>query len=71
MGDKVSAIKAMKKAGIPCVPGSDGPLSNDSKQLMKTAKEIGYPVIIKATGGGGGRGMRVVYSEATLLKSIT
>ena len=71
MGDKVLAIKAMKKAGIPCVPGSDGPLGDDSKQLMKTAKEIGYPVIIKATGGGGGRGMRVVYSEATLLKSIT
>ena len=71
MGDKVSAIKAMKKAGIPCVPGSDGPLGDDSKQLMKTAKEIGYPVIIKAAGGGGGRGMRVVYSEATLLKSIT
>ena len=71
MGDKVSAIKVMKKAGIPCVPGSDGPLGDDSKQLMKTAKEIGYPVIIKAAGGGGGRGMRVVYSEATLLKSIT
>jgi len=71
MGDKVSAIKAMKKAGIPCVPGSDGPLGDDSKQLMKTAKEIGYAVIIKAAGGGGGRGMRVVYSEATLLKSIT
>ena len=71
MGDKVLAIKAMKKAGIPCVPGSDGPLGDDSKQLMKTAKEIGYPVIIKAAGGGGGRGMRVVYSEATLLKSIT
>ena len=71
MGDKVSAIKAMKKAGIPCVPGSDGPLGDDSKKLMKTAKEIGYPVIIKAAGGGGGRGMRVVYSEATLLKSIT
>ena len=71
MGDKVSAIKAMKKAGIPCVPGSDGPLGDDSKQLMKTAKEIGYPIIIKAAGGGGGRGMRVVYSEATLLKSIT
>jgi len=65
------AIKAMKKAGIPCVPGSDGPLGDDSKQLMKTAKEIGYPIIIKAAGGGGGRGMRVVYSEATLLKSIT
>tara|TARA_Y100000782_G_scaffold102047_1_gene118192 strand:- start:939 stop:2282 length:1344 start_codon:yes stop_codon:yes gene_type:complete len=71
MGDKVSAIKVMKKAGISCVPGSDGPLGDDSKQLMKTAKEIGYPVIIKAAGGGGGRGMRVVYSEATLLKSIT
>ena len=71
MGDKVSAIKVMKKAGILCVPGSDGPLGDDSKQLMKTAKEIGYPVIIKAAGGGGGRGMRVVYSEATLLKSIT
>ena len=71
MGDKVLAIKAMKKAGIPCVPGSDGPLGDDSKQLMKTAKEIGYPIIIKAAGGGGGRGMRVVYSEATLLKSIT
>ncbi len=71
MGDKVSAIKVMKKVGIPCVPGSDGPLGDDSKQLMKTAKEIGYPVIIKAAGGGGGRGMRVVYSEATLLKSIT
>ena len=70
MGDKVSAIKVMKKAGISCVPGSDGPLGDDSKQLMKTAKEIGYPVIIKAAGGGGGRGMRVVYSEATLLKSI-
>ena len=71
MGDKVSAIKVMKKAAISCVPGSDGPLGDDSKQLMKTAKEIGYPVIIKAAGGGGGRGMRVVYSEATLLKSIT
>ena len=71
MGDKISAIKVMKKAGISCVPGSDGPLGDDSKQLMKTAKEIGYPVIIKAAGGGGGRGMRVVYSEATLLKSIT
>ena len=70
MGDKISAIKVMKKAGISCVPGSDGPLGDDSKQLMKTAKEIGYPVIIKAAGGGGGRGMRVVYSEATLLKSI-
>ena len=71
MGDKVSAIRVMKKAGIPCVPGSDGPLSDDPKKLMETAKEIGYPVIIKAAGGGGGRGMRVVRSEAALLKSIS
>jgi len=71
MGDKVSAIKAMKKAGIPCVPGSDGPLGDDPTILKKTAKEIGYPVIIKAAGGGGGRGMRVVHSEASLIKSIT
>jgi acetyl-CoA carboxylase biotin carboxylase subunit len=71
MGDKVSAIRAMKKAGIPCVPGSDGPLGDDPVKLKKTAKEIGYPIIIKASGGGGGRGMRVVHSEASLLKSIT
>ena len=71
MGDKVSAIKAMKKAGILCVPGSDGPLSDDQAKLKQTAKEIGYPVIIKASGGGGGRGMRVVHSEASLIKSIT
>lgn len=71
MGDKVSAIKAMKKAGIPCVPGSDGPLGDDPVKLKKTAKEIGYPIIIKASGGGGGRGMRVVHSEASLLKSVT
>ena len=71
MGDKVSAIRAMKKAGIPCVPGSDGPLGDDQAILKKTAKEIGYPVIIKAAGGGGGRGMRVVHSEASLIKSIT
>lgn len=71
MGDKVSAIKAMKEAGIPCVPGSDGPLGDDAAKLKKTAKEIGYPVIIKAAGGGGGRGMRVVHSEASLLKSIS
>ncbi len=70
MGDKVSAIRAMKKAGIPCVPGSDGPLGEDSNELLSTAKKIGYPVIIKAAGGGGGRGMRVVYNEASLLKSI-
>lgn len=70
MGDKVSAINAMKEAGIPCVPGSDGPLGDDNKELMRIAKKIGYPVIIKAAGGGGGRGMRVVHSEASLLKSV-
>lgn len=70
MGDKVSAIKAMKQAGIPCVPGSDGPLGNDGKINLKLAEEIGYPVIIKASGGGGGRGMRVVHTEANLLNSI-
>ncbi len=70
MGDKVSAINAMKEAGIPCVPGSDGPLGDNNKELMRIAKKIGYPVIIKAAGGGGGRGMRVVHSEASLLKSI-
>lgn len=71
MGDKISAIAAMKKAGVPCVPGSDGPLSSDDKTNLKLAKEIGYPVIIKATGGGGGRGMRVVHTEAHLLQSIS
>ncbi|MGD9591965.1 MAG: acetyl-CoA carboxylase biotin carboxylase subunit, partial [Candidatus Berkiella sp.] len=71
MGDKVSAIKAMKEAGVPCVPGSDGPLGDDDKQNLKIAKEIGYPVIIKAAGGGGGRGMRVVHSEASLLNAIS
>ncbi|MAJ90639.1 MAG: acetyl-CoA carboxylase biotin carboxylase subunit [Legionellales bacterium] len=71
MGDKVSAIKAMKTAGIPCVPGSDGPLGEDSKELLSIAKKIGYPVIIKAAGGGGGRGMRVVHNEASLLQSVT
>lgn len=71
MGDKVSAINAMKKAGIPCVPGSDGPLGEDAEKLKKTAKQIGYPVIIKASGGGGGRGMRVVHSESNLIKSIS
>jgi len=71
MGDKVSAILAMKKAGIPCVPGSDGPLSDAPQKNMKLAKEIGYPIIIKAAGGGGGRGMRVVHSEAALLNAIS
>ena len=70
MGDKVSAIRAMQAAGVPCVPGSDGPLDEDRKRTIKLAREIGYPVIIKASGGGGGRGMRVVHAEATLLNSI-
>ena len=63
MGDKVSAIKAMKKAGVPCVPGSDGPVGSDIAKNKEIAKRIGYPIIIKASGGGGGRGMRVVRSE--------
>jgi len=71
MGDKVSAIEAMKKAGVPCVPGSDGPLGGDGEQNLAIAREIGYPVIIKAAGGGGGRGMRVVHSEAALLNAIS
>lgn len=70
MGDKVSAIAAMKKAGVPCVPGSDGPLPEDNLVNLSMAKKIGYPVIIKAAGGGGGRGMRVVHSEAHLLNAI-
>jgi acetyl-CoA carboxylase biotin carboxylase subunit len=70
MGDKVSAIKAMKAAGVPCVPGSDGPLTSDNQKTLKTAKQIGYPVIIKAAGGGGGRGMRIVHSEAALLNAV-
>ncbi len=71
MGDKVSAIKTMKAAGVPCVPGSDGPLDEDDQRNLQIAKNIGYPVIIKAAGGGGGRGMRVVHSEATLLNAIS
>ncbi|MCD6055879.1 MAG: acetyl-CoA carboxylase biotin carboxylase subunit [Gammaproteobacteria bacterium] len=70
MGDKVSAIRAMKAAGVPCVPGSDGPLGDEPQTNLKIAKEIGYPVIIKAAGGGGGRGMRVVHSEAALINAI-
>jgi len=70
MGDKVSAKDAMIKAGVPCVPGSGGALDDDKKRSLKLAKEIGYPVIIKASGGGGGRGMRVVHSEAALLNAI-
>jgi acetyl-CoA carboxylase, biotin carboxylase subunit len=70
MGDKVSAIKAMKEAGVPCVPGSDGPLGNDDATNLSLARKIGYPLIIKAAGGGGGRGMREVHSEAHLLNAI-
>ena len=71
MGDKVSAIRAMKEAGVPCVPGSDGPLGDDAEENLRLARDIGYPVIIKASGGGGGRGMRVVHSEASLTNAIT
>ena len=71
MGDKVSAIQSMKAAGVPCVPGSDGPLGDDSDDNLRIAREVGYPVIIKASGGGGGRGMRVVHSEASLTSAIT
>lgn len=70
MGDKVSAKQAMIKAGVPCVPGSDGALSDDTKEMIHVARKIGYPVIIKAAGGGGGRGMRVVHTEAALLNSV-
>ncbi len=71
MGDKVSAIRAMRESGVPCVPGSDGPLGEDNEENARLAREIGYPVIIKASGGGGGRGMRVVHSEASLFNAIT
>ncbi len=71
MGDKVSAKQAMIKAGVPCVPGSDGALPDDPKVIVQTARRIGYPVIIKAAGGGGGRGMRVVHTEAALLNAVT
>ena len=70
MGDKVAAIRAMKEAGVPTVPGSDGPLGDDMDENRRLAREIGYPVIIKAAGGGGGRGMRVVHSEAALPAAI-
>lgn len=70
MGDKVEAIKAMKAAGVPCVPGSDGPLGDDDATNLQLARGIGYPIIIKAAGGGGGRGMREVHSEAHLLNAI-
>ncbi len=70
MGDKVSAKDAMKAAGVPCVPGSDGALPEDPKEIVKIARAVGYPVIIKAAGGGGGRGMRVVHTEAALINAV-
>ncbi|MDA1118587.1 MAG: acetyl-CoA carboxylase biotin carboxylase subunit [Proteobacteria bacterium] len=70
MGDKVSAKQAMENAGVPCVPGSEGALPEDVKEIVRIARKIGYPVIIKAAGGGGGRGMRVVHTEAALLNAV-
>jgi acetyl-CoA carboxylase biotin carboxylase subunit len=70
MGDKVSAKQAMIKAGVPCVPGSEGALPDDPVIIKRTAKAVGYPVIIKAAGGGGGRGMRVVHTEAALIHAV-
>jgi acetyl-CoA carboxylase biotin carboxylase subunit len=70
MGDKVSAKQAMTKAGVPTVPGSEGALPDDPKEIVKIARKVGYPVIIKAAGGGGGRGMRVVHTEAALLNAV-
>ena len=71
MGDKVYAIQAKKSAGVPCVPGSDGPLGENADDNLRMARELGYPIIIKASGGGGGRGMRVVHSEASLPGAIS
>jgi acetyl-CoA carboxylase biotin carboxylase subunit len=70
MGDKVSAKQAMAKAGVPTVPGSEGALPEDTKEIVRIARKIGYPVIIKAAGGGGGRGMRVVHTEAALVNAV-
>ena len=70
MGDKVSAKNAMREAGVPCVPGSEGALPEDSKEIIKIGRAVGYPVIIKAAGGGGGRGMRVVHTEAALSNAV-
>ncbi|MFN9807701.1 MAG: acetyl-CoA carboxylase biotin carboxylase subunit [Betaproteobacteria bacterium] len=70
MGDKVSAKRAMIAAGVPCVPGSDGALPEEPRELVKIARSVGYPVIIKAAGGGGGRGMRVVHTEAALVNAV-
>ena len=71
MGDKVSAKAAMAKAGVPCVPGSEGALPEDPKEIVRIARAVGYPVIIKAAGGGGGRGMRVVHTEAALIPAVS
>jgi len=71
MGDKVSAKEAMRVTGVPCVPGSEGALPDDPKEILRIAKAIGYPVIIKAAGGGGGRGMRVIHTEAALINGVT
>jgi acetyl-CoA carboxylase biotin carboxylase subunit len=71
LGDKVNAKQVMQKAGVPCVPGSDGPLPEDSGEIIKLARAIKYPVIVKSAGGGGGRGMRVVHTEAALLAAVS
>jgi acetyl-CoA carboxylase biotin carboxylase subunit len=71
MGDKVSAKEAMRITGVPCVPGSDGALPEDPMEILRIAKAVGYPVIIKAAGGGGGRGMRVIHTEAALINGVT
>ena len=71
MGDKLSAIATMRAAGIPCLPGSDGPIGDDARETLRTARDVGYPVIVKAAGGGGGRGMRVVHSEDSLLNAVS
>jgi acetyl-CoA carboxylase biotin carboxylase subunit len=71
MGDKVSAIRTMRAAGVPCVPGSDGALGDEPQENARLARDIGYPIIIKASAGGGGRGMRVVHSEAALFSAIS
>src|SRR3990167_9243367 len=70
MGDKISAINFMKKMGIPCVPGSNEPIGDNDAETIKLARSIGYPIIIKAAGGGGGRGMRVVHTESHLINAI-